>query len=176
VNTIRPSRAVKSAGAKDALEHVQPADPVNEISEKIAYATKRWGCTLFYIDSTVLWVNESDGKLKLKTMPAEFFQILNARFPDGLLMPEESTARHWAYTAPYHEVQQGYTGTKADVRACYPDAFSVIRVVDAGMDVIKQKHDALVAGVRSGDILLYRTWFNDEYDAKVKSIYRDAGK
>ena len=55
-------------------------------------------------------------------------------------------------------------------------AEAIRSLVDAGMDVIKQKHDALVSGVKSGDVLLYRTWFNDEYDAEVKSIYHDAGK
>ena len=174
--TIRPSHVVRSPGAKDAYEHVQPDDPVQEISDKIEYAKKRWGCTLFYVDSTVLWVNQADGKPELKTMPAEYFQILNARFPDSLLIPEESATRHWAYTAPYHELQQGYTGTPKNVRDCYPDAFTVLRVVDAGMDLVKQKHDDLVAGVRSGDVLLYRTWFNDEYDAEVKRIYQDASR
>jgi hypothetical protein len=172
--TIRPSHVVPSPGSKEPWTHIQAEDPVEEISEKIDYAKKRWGCTLFYIDSTTLWETEPDGSLQLKIMPAEFFRILNNRFPDSLLIPEESTTRHWAYSAPYHELQQGYTGTPASVRAVYPDAFSVLRVVDAGMDVVRQNHDALVAGVRSGDILLYRTWFNDEYDNEVKRIYQDA--
>ncbi len=117
-----------------------------------------------------------DGSLGLKTMPAAYFKILNERFPDCLIMPEESATRYWAYTAPYHEVQQGWTATRPDIRAVYPDAFTVLRVVDSGIDVVRQKHDELVAGVKNGDILLYRTWFNDEYDAEVKRIYQDAGK
>ena len=172
--TIRPSHVVRSPGSKEPWTHIQADDPVEEISEKIQYAKKRWGCTLFYVDSTTLWETEPDGSLQLKIMPAEFFRILNNRFPDSLLIPEESAARHWAYAAPYHELQQGYTETPANVRAVYPDAFTVLRVVDAGMDLVKQKHDALVAGVRSGDILLYRSWFNDEYDNEVKRIYQDA--
>jgi hypothetical protein len=67
-----------------------------------------------------------------------------------------------------------FGATPLGVRAVYPDAFTVPRVVDAGMDLVRQKHDELVAGVRSGDILLYRTWFNDEYDGEVKRIYQDA--
>jgi hypothetical protein len=172
--TIRPSHVVHSPGNKEPWTHIQADDPVEEISEKIEYAKKRWGCTLFYVDSTTLWETEPDGSLQLKIMPAEFFRILNNRFPDSLLIPEESATRHWAYAAPYHELQQGYTETPASVRAVYPDAFTVLRVVDAGMDLVRQKHDALVAGVRSGDILLYRTWFNDEYDNEVKRIYQDA--
>ena len=172
--TIRPSHVVRSPGSKEPWTHIQADDPVQEISDKIEYAKKRWGCTLFYIDSTTLWETQPDGSLQLKTMPADFFRVLNNRFPDSLLIPEESATRHWAYAAPYHELQQGYTETPASVRAIYPDAFTVLRVVDAGMDLVRQKHDALVAGVRSGDILLYRTWFNDEYDNEVKRIYRDA--
>jgi hypothetical protein len=172
--TIRPSHVVRSPGSNEPWTHVQAEDPVEEISEKIAYAKKRWGCTLFYIDSTTLWDTQPDGTLVLNTMPAEFFRILNQRFPDSLLIPEESATRHWAYTAPYHELQQGYTQTPANVHAVYPDAFTILRVVDAGMDLVRQKHDELVAGVRSGDILLYRTWFDDEYDKEVKQIYLDA--
>jgi hypothetical protein len=164
----------RSPGSKEPWTHVQADDPVEEISEKIEYAKKRWGCTLFYVDSTTMWQNEPDGSLSLKIMPAEYFRILNNRFPDCLLIPEESSTRSWAYAAPYHELQQGYTGTPANVRAVYPDACTVLRVVDAGMDLVRQKHDALVAGVRSGDILLYRTWFDDEYDKEVKQIYLDA--
>ena len=172
--TIRPSHVVRSPGADQPWTHIQTDDPVEEISEKIDYAKKRWGCTLFYVDSTTMWETEPDGSLQLKIMPAEYFRVLHERFPDCLLIPEQTDTRYWAYAAPYHELQQGYTETPAGVRACYPDAFTVLRVVDAGMDVVRQKHDQLVAGVRSGDILLYRTWFNDEYDQEVKRIYQDA--
>jgi hypothetical protein len=172
--TVRPSQLIRSAGGKNRYEQVQVPDPVEQISRKIEYACKRWGCTLFYVDSTTLWVNENDGKLSLKTMPADFFQILHERFPNVLLIPEQSTTRHWAYCACYHELQQGFPSTPAEVRAVYPQAFSVLRVVDAGMDLVAKRHDELVAGVRSGDILLYRTWFNDEYDAAVKQIYAEA--
>jgi hypothetical protein len=107
-------------------------------------------------------------------MPADYFRILHERFPDSLLIPEESTTRHWAYTAPYYELQHGYPSTPANVRAVYPNAFSVLRVVDSGLELVRKHHDELVAGVRAGDILLYRTWFNDEYDSEVKKIYQDA--
>ncbi len=174
--TVRPSHVVPNPGGKERWQHIQPADPVDEIAQKIEYAKKRWGCTLFYIDSTTLWINDSSGNLELKTMPAEFFHILADCFPDCLLIPEQSTARHWAYCACYHELQQGYTSTKPDVRAIYPNSFSVLRVVDAGLDVVAKNHDALVAGVRSGDILLFRTWFDDPYDAEIKKIYKEAGQ
>ena len=174
--TIRPSHVARTASGKHAWEHVATHGHCSKksLQKKIEYAKKRWGCTLFYIDSTVQWDNDAHGKLDLKTMPAEYFQILHERFPDSLLIPEESTTRTWAYTAPYHELQQGYTSTPASVRACWPDAFTVLRVVDAGIPEVQKHHDELVKGVKGGDILFYRTWFDDEYDKEVKSIYRDA--
>ena len=173
--TVRPSHVVPSAGGKHPWEHVQPQDPVEEIALKIEYARTRWGCTLFYVDSTVQWVAQSDGTLELKVMPAEFFQILNRRFPDVLLIPEQSTTRTWAYAACYHEVQQGYPSTPAGVRACYPDAFSLIRVVDTPWDLLARRHDEIVAGIRAGDTNFFRTWFNDhKYNDFIKQIHHEA--
>ena len=173
--TVRPTHVVRTPSAKHPWGHVAPDDIVEEISQKIEYANKRWGCTLFYVDSTVQWVTAPDGTIDLKVLPAEYFAILNKRFPNVLLIPEQSTTRTWAYAACYHELQQGYPSTPASVRACYPGAFSVLRVVDAEMKLLSDHHDELVAGVRAGDIILFRSWFDDkQYNDQIKQIYREA--
>ena len=92
-------------------------------------------------------------------MPAEFFHILHNRFPDVLLIPEQSTTRTWAYCACYHELQQGYPSTPSSVRACYPNSFSLLRVLMRLQQLIADKHKELVAGVScwGRDFLLPRS-------------------
>ncbi len=172
--TLRPTHVVRTPGGKNDWEHVNAEDIVAEIAGKLAYAKKRWGCTLFYVDSTVRWDLSAEGEFSLHTLPAEFFQSLHRQFPDVLLIPEESSTRHYAYTAPYHEIMppHNFTGTPATVRAAYPHAFSVIRVSDAPL--IEHDADALVDAVRGGDVLMYRTWLDDPDNVPVKQIYARA--
>ena len=124
------------------------------------------------------WDLVADGRVfALHTLPAEFFQSLHRQFPDVLLIPEESSTRHHAYAAPYHEIMppHNFTGTPDTVRAAYPHAFSVIRVSDAPL--IERDADALVAAVRGGDVLMFRTWLDDPDNVPVKQILaRAAGR
>ena len=174
--TVRPTHVVRTFGGEEAWEHVNAEDIAAEIAGKIAYAKKRWGCTLFYIDSTVRWDLSAEGEFSLHTIPAEIFQTVHRQFPDVLLIPEESAVRHFAYTAPYHEVMppQNYMGTSAEVKAIYPDAFSMIRVADA--PVIRQDADALVNALRGGDIIMFRTWLDDPDNVPVKQILARAAE
>jgi hypothetical protein len=173
--TLRPTHVVQTPGGKEAWEHINAEDIVAEIAGKLAYAKKRWGCTLFYVDSTVQWDLSAEGEFSLHTIPADIFQALHRQFPDVLLIPEESSVRHFAYTAPYHEIMppQDYTHTPAEVRAVYPDAFSMIRVSDAPL--IQRDADALVDALRGGDIIMFRTWLDDPDNVPVKQILQRAG-
>jgi hypothetical protein len=172
--TIRPTHVVRSPGAKNEWEHINAEDIVAELAGKIAYARKRWGCTLFYVDSTMRWDEDAEGNFSLHTLPAEFFQSLHRQFPDVLLIPEESSTRHYAYCAPYHEIMppHNFTITPPQVRAVYPKAFSVIRVAD--MPVIQKDYDALVESVRQGDVIMFRTWLDDPENVPVKKILEAA--
>jgi hypothetical protein len=173
---IRPTQVERTPGGKEAYEHINVEDIAALLERKIAYAKERWGCTLFYTDSTVRWDLTADGQFSLHTIPAEIFQTVHERFPDVLIIPEESTPRHFAYTAPYHEIMppQNYLGTSAIIHAMYPHAFSMIRVADA--PVIEKDADALVAAVKSGDIIMFRTWLDDPDNVPVKKILQRAGK
>jgi len=174
--TLRPTHVVRTSGGKEAWEHVDVEDIVAELAGKLDYASKRWGCTLFYVDSTVRCDLNADGLFELHTLPAEIFQSLHRQFPDVLLIPEESSTRHHAYTAPYHEIMppHNYTITPPEVRAVYPNAFSVIRVADT--PVIQSDFDAIVAAVRSGDIIMFRTWLDDPDNVPVKRILERVGR
>jgi hypothetical protein len=160
---IRPQRLeVMDGGVVRGQAPV--TDPTDLLMEKVRYAQKRWGATLFYVDSNV---NGDD----LNPIDAAVFQKLAAAFPDSLFIPEHSRMRYYAYAAPYRELRQGHASTAADVRAVYRDSFSVIYTADGPID---QRYDDLVAGVKGGDVLLFRGWFDDPQNAKDRSIYLKA--
>jgi len=139
---------------------VQVANPYALLASKIAYARTRWGATLFYIDTN-----------SFKTLfDASVFKRLLETYPDILLIPEHENTRYFAYTAPYQEVRLDQFSTPDAALQAYPTSFSVINV-NADPDA---HHDALVAAVRRGDILLFPGWFDAPQNAKVKAIYDEA--
>jgi hypothetical protein len=93
-------------------------------------------------------------------------KVLDA-FPDILLIPEHSTMRYYAYSAPYKELRKGGLGTDDGVRAVYPEAFSVIYTADGPLDLYQKR---LTNSVKQGDVLMYRTWFPDPQNEKVKAL------
>ncbi|BCM92626.1 hypothetical protein IAD21_04508 [Abditibacteriota bacterium] len=172
--TIRPQMPVRAAYGNE-VSQVEFPDIAHNLMQKIDYAHKRWGCTLFYVDSNVNFDGRragNDGNA-YRLMDASIFQEVAAAFPDVLLIPEHENTRYYAYTAPYNELRQNVTGTPDSVTAVYPRAFGVIYVPDGPID---QKRDELIAAVKHGDILMFRGWWPDDYNAKVKSIYEAAKK
>ena len=169
--TIRPDRVVPAA---DGWAHESVTDVVGELSDKIEYAHRRWGCTMFYIDSNIVVRHRTDGQTDYPPMPVDLFEKLAAKHPDMLLIPEQETAAYWAVSAPYNELRQEYSSTPAIVRATYPKSFSVLRVVDG--PPLEEQWAALKAAVKAGDILLFRAWFDDPVNDQVKKIYEEAGQ
>ena len=151
-------------------------DQVAEIDAKLTYAEKRWGCTLFYVDSNVDFVRDpNDGHVTGDpAMAAAGFKTLAEHHPTALLMPEHKTAAYWAYTAPYSEYRLGFTGTPQAVRDAWPKAFSVMQVVD-GPDLKSAESVAtLTAAVRHGDVLLFRPWWDDPQSADILAVLKRA--
>ena len=115
-------------------------DAAATLKSKIAYARKRWGCTLFYVDSTVKGDNNA--------LDADVFREVASAFPDVLLMPENETLRYFAYSAPLNSFQHHkVTSTPPGARQVYPGAFSVLLAGEG--DVQKYRSD-LVAGPPGG--------------------------
>lgn len=163
--TVRPQQFTREKGQQDIAD---PNRIVRLLLDKMLYANKRWGCTLFYVDS--------NGDPNVPFDASIFQRVTNALTRRGvhtLIMPEHQNTRYYAYTAPYDELRGGVASTPADVRRVYPHAFSVISVPDGPVDAHRAE---LVQAVRRGDILLFRAWFDDPYNAQVKRIYQDAGK
>jgi hypothetical protein len=134
------------------------------LKSKIEYARKRWGCTLFYIDSTV-------GKTHLALSPDVFKAVADA-YPDVLLMPENESMRYFAYSAPLNSyVHHKITSTPVGARMVYPKAFSVL-LAPEGFRL--EDDDALVDAVRNGDILIFNCWYQNPGVTKVEEIYRRA--
>ena len=169
---LRPQQPTRSLYGSGAWQ-MQTDDPAYLLGAKIEAAKKRWHCSLFYVDSNVNYnprFAPNDGA-DYELSPASLFQEAAAANPDVLLMPEQKSARYFAYTAPYSELRGGVVGTPEMVRAIYPESFSAIYVPDGDVDAHRAE---LVASVKRGDILLFRAWWNDPYNAKIKSIYEEA--
>ena len=89
-----------------------------------------------------------------------------------LLMPEHKQVRYYGVSAPYAELRGGILGTPEHIRRIYPGTFTVLCTSDGDLD---GHHTDLVAAVKRGDILLFRAWWDDPQNAKVKAIYAEAG-
>lgn len=157
---IRPHVFTRSAGQEPQQQ--ESADPARVLIDKIAYAAKRWGATLFYIDSN------GDPN---RPLDPEVFRAVLAASPDSLLIPEHSSFRYYAYTAPLRDLRKNEAGTPENVRHLYPKAFSLINTIDGPID---QQFENLVASVSHGDVLLFRSWYKDPAHAKLKTIYATA--
>jgi hypothetical protein len=158
---IRP-QLLKIADDKKTANQTVVDDPTNLLIAKIAYARKRWGVSLIYLDSNV---NGNDAS----PIDASIVRKVARTFPDCLLIPEHSNLLYYAYSAPFAELRHGATTTPGHTRAVYPKAFSAIYTADGPLDLYR---DGLRSAVKRGDSLIYRTWFSDPQNLKVKAIYQ----
>ncbi|HTK78010.1 MAG TPA: hypothetical protein VL371_22270 [Gemmataceae bacterium] len=160
--TVRPQRPVRPAYGNGVFQ-IEVTDPAQNLIDKIAYAKKRWGCSLFYVDSNGAPSAPMDDDIMDRVAMAH---------PDVLLVPEHESHRYYSFSAPYHTLEMGIASTPSFVRDVYPDAFSVIYVPK---DVAKHRAE-LVEAVRHGDILLIVGWHETGDTAEVRKIYEEAGR
>jgi hypothetical protein len=156
---VRPQELKFSPDRKPTQELA--ANPVQEVTDKIKFAKEHWGATIVYLDSNV---NEHDPN----PLDAQIVEKITTAFPDVLLIPEHSNFRYYAYAAPYKELRQGYTSTADAVRAAYPNAFTFISTADGPLDYNRK---TLAEAVKRGDSVIYRTWYPDPQNEKVKGLY-----
>ena len=139
-----------------------------ELIRKMQYAHRRWGATLFYLDSTV----ERDGAV----LDASIFQQAAAVLPDSLLIPEESSPKYSAYTAPFLSfLFHGDLGTNREIYNYYPRAFSANLINDVNPATLAANQSALTSAVAAGDILMVHADYWHANNDTVLAIYRDAG-
>ncbi len=161
---IRPQKVTMVDG-KPTHQAAEDEHAVQILRERIAYAKQRWGCTLFYVDSTAT-VNGS--------LNPDVFKAVADAFPDVLLIPENESMRYFAYSAPLNSyMHHKISSTPVGARLVYPKAFSVLMAPDGDRP---EDHDALVSAVRRGDILLFNSWYMNEGAMKIKKIYEEAAQ
>ncbi len=136
--------------------------PADILSEKVAYAKKRWGCTLFYVDTNdaagwypktdeekAAWPKNADGTLKWyhALLNEDVWAEVLKRHPDVLFTIEHTPLIQYTVNAPYDEWMTPNDGTPPVVRATWPDAFKCL--------VIKEPKDIwqVAARVEKGDVL-----------------------
>ena len=158
---VRPQQFFRSPDRKTATQSIIQ-DPVKILVEKIRYAKERWGVTLAYIDSNTTGKDPNP-------MDAALMQKVATALPDVLLIPEHSNFRYYSFSAPFRELRQGYVSTPDAVHAAYPNAFTLIYTADGPLDLY---HNSLAAAVKRGDSLMYRAWYADPQNEKVKSLVR----
>lgn len=163
--TLRPQRIEFGNGLP---RQMMVEDPLSELSAKAAYAHNRWGCTLFYVDSTY---EKSGGALAPEVMSA-----LAARFPDSLFIPENETLRYFANTAPLNSfAHHGVAGTPASVLEVYPQAISAI-LMTAPADRLRAGASALRRAMERGDIMVFNAWYRGPHVELLREARGAAGR
>lgn len=142
------------------------------LDRKISYANKRWGCTLFYVDTNVSshWEIDADtGKPKQtfhELLHPQVFAELARRHPDCLIIPEHENTQYWSVSVPLGE-------TPKMIQAIWPKAFSMNLMQHFNPDDPAQV-TALEDLVRRGDILLFHGWYRAKANTVIKGIYERA--
>jgi hypothetical protein len=159
---IRPQQ-IEVVDGKPVHHAAEDEHAAEILRERIAYAKQRWGCTLFYVDSTAT----VSGAIN-----PEVFKVLAEAYPDILLIPENESMRYFANSAPLNSYQHHkITSTPVGARLVYPNAFSVLMAPGGDQP---EDHAALLDAVRHGDILLFNSWYHSAEAEKIKKLYEEA--
>lgn len=172
--TIRPTEVFYREGQTPRFWQRDVKDPVEVMSAKIAYAKKRWGATIFYLDSNVFGSGFDTvipaGSNVPWVMPVSMIQQLQARYPDCLIIPEWSEFDYYRFSAPYSSPNLRQFGTDGNTRQIYPKAF---RIVAVNSDLIESNWQDYLWATQGGDILLFPCWFAASENDLVKLLYRE---
>ncbi len=165
---IRPQHFTVHADSTAAQSSLPPSEIVQELTRKMKYAHDRWGATLFYVDSNV----EPNGSV----LDADSFSQVAAALPDSLIIPEHSTPKYYAYTAPFLSfIFHDDLGTNPSTYDYYPGAFSVNLINDVSASKLASHEPELVNSVRRGDVLVVPVGYWQINNPTVMHIYREAG-
>ena len=162
---IRPQQIAMVDG-KPIHQDTDDDHATEVLLERIGYAKQRWGCTLFYVDSTTTAV------IGGRSYYPDVFKAVADASPDVLLIPENESMRYFAYSAPLNSyMHHRVTSTPAGARMVYPKSFSVLMAPDGDRP---EDHDALVTALRHGDILLFNGWYSSDGTGKIQKLYQEA--
>lgn len=138
-------------------------DAAGLLDAKIRYAKRRWGATLFYIDSN---------RIGPFPMAPVAFADLARLHPDILLIPEHETPGYFAFSAPYCAHRLGSWSLAAQARRMWPGAFSVINLPSSAM---KHRLSELETAAGEGDVLMFAGWYAAPENTLVREIMKRLG-
>lgn len=147
---------------------------VERMCRKIEYARRHWGCTIFYVDTNGVYRQAGEKQeFGWALLDSHVWRDILRRHPDVLLIPELGTGAPaaWAYAAQY--LQPPYSGARTpdEVLELLPGAFSVCQSVNLSPADWDKRRGELLEGIRHGDSLFFRGWFEDGYNAKIRGLY-----
>jgi HEAT repeat protein len=176
--TIRPTEIYRpNQAGRLAWSQRDVRDPLATMSEKIDYAQRRWGCTIFYLDSSVFdggLLSEKQRKEMRDipwVMPRGMFERLAKLHPDCLISPEFAERDHYRFGAPYSSPNLGDGGTDPLIRRLWPTAF---RLVAVRQELMEKNWEHFAESVEKGDVLLFLPWIDTAENAFVQLLYREA--
>jgi hypothetical protein len=202
---IRPSRIIfkdpknpkKYPWINGPYGHIDDQPPVDTLADKIAYAKKRWGCTLFYMDTNHIPMLEADdqgrlqydenpdgtlrhgirknGALQWRMLDSGEMRQLHRKHPDVLICPEFQEPGYFASMSGYREFHK-VGDFSADVRRLYPNAFRVW-MCRMPADAVRAQFDAFVSkGAMAGEVFLFESWYDNAYAKVVKDAMAEAAR
>lgn len=136
----------------------------SELQAKIQYAYRRWGATLFYVDTDIRDI--------VNVTPADVFGQLKKQYPDVFTFPEWKNSGHYAYTYPWTDAINGFIFPNQNTLLTYPGAAGLIRV-PGDQDIGKVEED-LAEAVILGNVLLFDGWYSHPANDVVREIYQTA--
>lgn len=166
---IRPQQFTIASDGSASQSFLTTNDAiVANLERKVTFASTRWGASIFYVDSTV----DSNGG----TLDPAIFQRLITDFPSFLFIPEETTPRYYAYSAPFYSfLFHGTIGTDPSVYQYYPKAFGANLVNDVSSSTLQSAIASLTQVVAKGDILMGLAGYWQANDPILVAIYQAAG-
>jgi len=180
---IRPSKVIPDGHG--GWKHQQVDDPVADMADKIAYAKKRWGCTIVYMDTNVVWKlhrledDETRGMWQgeSRLLSTAEMRELCRRHPDVLIFPEFGPVGYRGVCGVYAELtgendsdNEAGPRTSDEIRLTYPQACTVVNCKDDYLSYYR----GMLKGALGGDIHLFRGWFADGTNAQMKHLYEEA--
>ena len=178
---IRPQRPVRGAydGKVDQMQFLSRAERFRNLCAKIDCARRRWGCTLFYVDSDIEFVPDEiviPGAWGVSAFKdSQIMRDLAAKYPDSLFIPEWQDLRTYANCAPYSNMKFDRIFDPGEiVRIAYPNAFLVNVAND--LDLRSEELRAgFVKSIREGNIVCIDGWYdNAALNVPVRAWYDEA--
>ncbi len=158
--------------------HKISKNPVQHLIDKIEYCKKRWGMTLFYIDTntTNVGVPVADDEAKKAKgvpgiLPAHWMKALHEAHPDCLIWGEHEMTPSYAFSSFLKIKNVGQTRTTDHAQLLYPKAFSCVIFDPTSM---LNSWEDYVNGRQYGDILCVPIWYPNQEQILAQAMYKAA--